>query len=236
MKKDKTVKKGKNVALNSTQAHIKISEIHDDTVILKDGGIRTVLKVSSINFNLKSEDEQKAIIVSYQNFLNSLEFPIQILVRSRKLDVQKYLDNVRDLAHKQPNSLLQNQTYEYADYIAKLIEYADIMEKEFYVIIPRDPYRAEKKGIISQFMANISPKDTITEVKRRHKEFEDLKKGLSQRVNTVVTGLENCGLKVEVLDTQKLIRLFYKSYNPTTSRNVRFGNLDDYDIGNIETA
>lgn len=210
--------KGKKSPSLGTQMYLKIAEIHDDTVVLKNGGVRAVLAISSINFNLKSEDEQNAIIYSYQGFLNTLEFPIQIVVKSKKLDIDEYLEKLKKLGEKQTNPLLQKQTYEYVEYIAKLVEYADIMEKEFYVIVPNDPFRSQKLNIVQKFFQSLNAKDTYMGVKRRHDEFEQLKKGLNQRVSSIKISLENCGLKVEQMNTKQLIELFYNIYNPTVAR------------------
>jgi hypothetical protein len=228
--KDSDVKQAKKTEASSTQVYLKVAEIRDDTLVLKNGGIRAVLKVSSINFNLKSEDEQNAIIYSYQGFLNSLEFPIQVVMRSKKLDIDNYIDSLNNLAEKQTNTLLQRQTYEYMDYIQRLIEYADIMEKEFLVVIPYNPLRAVKPNIIQRFFQNLSPKDSFSDLQRRHKEFMQLKKGLNQRVNTVISGLENCGLKVDQLRTHDLIELFYEIYNPLTSRTQKVEKLEEMKI------
>lgn len=229
-KKTESVKQGKKVPGSSTQTFLKIAEIRDDTLVLKNGGVRGILKVSSINFNLKSEDEQNAIIYSYQGFLNTIEFPIQILIRSKKLDIDDYLETLRKKGEKHTNQLLQRQTFEYIEYISKLVEYADIMEKEFYVIVPYDPFRAQKVNILQKFFQNMNPKDNYSEVKHRHEEFAELKKNLSQRVNTVKVGLENCGLKVEELDTRQLIQLFYESYNPTAARYQKLTDLESEDV------
>ncbi len=218
----------------STQTFLKISEIRDDTVILKNGGLRAVIKVSSINFNLKSEDEQNAIIYSYQSFLNTLEFPIQIVVRSKKLDIDDYIDSLREKGDKQKNKLLQQQTYEYIEYISKLVEYADIMEKEFYVVVPYNPYRAEKQNMLQKFFQNLHPKDTVSEIKRKHREFNQLKKKLTQRVNTVKIGLENTGLKTETLNSNQLVELFYNIYNPITSRYQKSKNISELNIKHDE--
>lgn len=226
-----TVKNIKNSTAMSTQQYMEIAEIRDNTLVLKNGGIRTILKTSSINFNLKSEAEQNSIVYSYQGFLNSLEFPIQVLVRSKKLEIDEYIEKIRGLGEKQQNSLLKKQTYEYAEYIQKLVEYADIMEKEFYVIVPYDPSRAEKKGVLREFLSFMKTKDNVIEIKRRHSEFEQLKKGLSQRVNVVKTGLEQCGLKVDELTTHELIELFYKVYNPGISRQEKIDSLQDMNLG-----
>lgn len=228
---------GKNTrsqVTNSTQTHLRMAEVRDNILILKNGGARAVLKTSSINFNLKSEEEQNAIIYSYQNFLNSLEFPIQILVRSKRLDIDDYIDSVKKLGAKQENKLLQEQTYEYAQYIKRLVEYADIMAKEFYVVLPYDPIRTPQEsagtGKFQAFFSRLSPKDSYADVKLRHNEFDNLKKNLLQRVNVVQSGLENCGLKVEMMDTMSIIQLLYECYNPLTSRNQKLKDLSNTSI------
>jgi hypothetical protein len=227
-----TVKQSKKAvaAGASSQTFLKISEIRNDTVVLKNGGVRAILAVQSVNFNLKSEEEQNAIIYSYQGFLNTLEFPVQIVVRSKKLDIDEYLDNLKKIGEKQENALLQRQTFEYVEYISKLVEYADIMEKEFYVVVPYDPLRAQNLNIFQKFFANLSAKDSYEQINRRHKEFAQLKKSLNQRVNIVKVGLENAGLKVDMLRTKELIELFYKIYNPTVSRYEKGKNIEDINI------
>ncbi|MBN1494188.1 hypothetical protein JW911_00435 [Candidatus Peregrinibacteria bacterium] len=224
--KNTTVHQAQKGTASSAQLYLRIAEIRDDTVVLKNGGIRSILDVTSINFNLKSEDEQNAIIYSYQNFLNSLEFPIQIIVRSRKLDIDNYIDELNGLGEKQTNELLQRQTYEYMDYIQRLVEYADIMEKQFLVVVPYDPFRAVKPNVLQRFFQNMQPKDSFAEVQKRHKEFLQLKKGLNQRINVVKSGLESCGLQVNQLKTHDLIELFYEIYNPLTSRNQKIEELE----------
>lgn len=227
-----TVREGKTKKspAQSTQIHMRISEIRENTVILKNGGIRAILRVSSVNFHLKSEQEQNALIYGYQSFLNTLEFPVQIVIQSRKLDLDKYLDQLKGIAQKQTNPLLQKQTYEYIDFMNRLIEYADIMDKQFLVVVPYNPSRAEDPGLIATLMAHLKGKDTYAEIKSRHAEFEQLKKGLSQRINIIQNGLENMGLKVEQLGTQELIELFYEIYNPLTARNQKIEKLDEMAI------
>jgi len=225
-----TIQKGKKSASVSTQIYLPIAEFYDDFVVLKDGGLRAILKTSSINFNLKSEEEQNAIIYSYQGFLNTIEFPIQIVLRSKKLDIEKYLVGVRQAAVKQPNSLLQRQTYEYAEYIHKLVEYADIMEKNFFVIVPYDPFRSENSGILKSFLKRIHPADSVIKSKQRIQEFETLKKGIVQRVNIVRSGLENCGLRAAQLKTKELIEFFYNIYNPETAANQKLEDVDKMNL------
>ena len=226
---------GKKSPSSSTQMYMKISEIRDDTLVLKNGGVRAILSVSSINCNLKSEDEQNAIIYSYQGFLNTLEFPIQVVIRSKKLDIDEYLEKLKKLGEKQTNPLLQRQTYEYIEYIAKLVEYADIMQKEFFVVIPYDPLRATKPKMVQKVFQNNNAKETKEEKKKRHEEFEQLKKSLNQRVSSVKIGLENCGLKVEQLGTKQLIELFYNIYNPTVARFEKAKDLADTSVVTDET-
>ncbi len=228
----KTVKNSKivNGPTLSTQTYLRISEIREDTLVLKNGGVRAVLRVNSINFNLKSEDEQNAIIYSYQGFLNTLEDPIQIVVRSKKLDIDYYLDTLSEKANKQTNTLLKKQTTEYIEYIRKLVEYADIMEKEFFVIVPEDPYRTKNSSFFSKFLGFLNAKDSYAQIKARRKEFAALKKKLAQRVNSIKIGLENCGLKVEELKTKELIHLFYESYNPSASRYQKAEHAEKSDL------
>ncbi|MBU1152234.1 hypothetical protein KJ632_05440 [Patescibacteria group bacterium] len=219
----------------STQAHLRIGEIRDDVVVLKNGGLRAILETSSLNFNLKSEQEQNSIVYSYQNFLNSLEFPIQILIRSKKLDIEKYINQVQQLGDKQENTLLQEQTYEYAQYVSKLVDYADIMEKHFYVVIPYDPGNLEgQPNAIQSFFQRLSPKDSIADIKKRFNNFSKVKKDLMQRVNVVRSGLESCGLQIKDLKTKDLINLFYETYNPLSSRSTKLRDLDGISLKSDE--
>jgi len=220
----------------STQTHLRIGEIRDNTLVLKNGGVRAVLKTSSLNFNLKSEQEQNAIINSYQGFLNSLEFPIQIVIKSKKLDIDDYIDQVEKLGEKQENKLLQEQTNEYAQYIRKLVEYADIMQKDFYVVIPHDPSRTSGINLFQSFFQRLAPKDTYGDIKKRHGEFSKLAKDLNQKINIVKSGLEGCGLKVDQMDTQGLIELFYNSYNPSIYRSAKIKDLENTSIETDEST
>lgn len=228
-KKEKdTVRSKQKQKLLSVQRYLDFAAVHDDTVVLKNGGLRAVLEVSSINFNLKSEEEQNAIIYSYQRYLNALNFPVQILIKSRKLDIDLYLENLKDKMRHQQNELLKRQMSEYIEYISKLVEYADIMEKKFYVVIPQNPPRAEKKGFLQSFWEKIHPDDKVEDIIKRRQEFKTLKTGLDERINVVTTGLENCGLSIKKLDTQKVIELFYQSYNPQLAREEKLAAVRDY--------
>ena len=176
---------------------------------------------------MKSENEQNAIIYSYQRFLNSLNFPVQVVIKSRKLDIDNYLEDLKIRMKGQKNELLKNQMGEYIEYITKLVEFTDIMEKRFFVIIPQNPMRAEKKSIWRSFLEKISPDDKVVNVIKRRKEFKDLKKQLDEKENVAKTGLTNCGLAVKKLSTEKIIELFYQGYNPQLSRNQKINHLGD---------
>jgi hypothetical protein len=123
---------------SSTQRYLPFSEIRDNLIVMKDGSSRMALKIHALNFNLKSTEEQDAILMSYQRFLNSLNFPIQIIVRSLKVDIEAYINRLKNIALKQTNILLQEQTYKYVDFLTNLIDLAQIMKKEFYIIVPYD--------------------------------------------------------------------------------------------------
>ena len=238
MNEKDTVREGKNKKspAQSTQLYMRIAEIRDNAVVLKNGGLRGIFRVTTVNFNLKSEQEQNALIYGYQSFLNTLEFPVQITVRSRKLDIDKYIEQLKGIGEKQTNPLLQKQTFEYTDFIARLVEYADIMEKEFLVVVPYNPGRAQEAGMFARLLSHLQPKDTYGEVKRRHEEFEQLKKSLSQRMSTIQNGLESMGLKTTELSTQELIELFYEIYNPITSRNQKIEKIEEMAIEKDQTS
>src|SRR3989338_10935450 len=148
-KKQNSQSSGQNHS-KSTQSFLDVAEVRDGIAILKDGGLRSILAVASVNFSLKAEDEQNAIIASYQSFLNSLDFPIQICMQSRRMDVSPYLDLMRDRMHSTTNQLMQMQISEYIDFISKLVETAHIMTKGFFVVVP---YGVERIGhsIASRF-------------------------------------------------------------------------------------
>lgn len=226
----KKIKQGKKTEALSTQRYLQFAEVHDDVLALKNGGLRAVLEVGSINFNLKSEDEQQSIIKGYQRFLNALNFPVQILVRSRKLDIDKYLNDLRIREKKIANNLLRDQMNGYIEYVEKLVEFSDIMEKKFYIVVPLTPARADKKGVISSFMEYITPADTVMDIMKRKREFKDLKKELDNRINTVKTALENCGLSVTQLSTQKIIEIFYQAYNPDLARSQKYSSAEEMSI------
>lgn len=231
-KTKETVKKGTKAKAVSTQRYLEFSEVHDNTLILKDGGVRAVLEVSSVNFNLKSEKEQNSIILAYQRFLNALNFPTQILVRSRKLDIDHYLMSLRKKLASIENPLLQRQMEEYIEYIGKLVEFADIMEKKFFVVVPQNPPEAEQVSFFKSFLKKIRPDDSVLAAIKRKKEYKDLRRELENKIDVVTTGLQNCGLTTRLLTTEEIIRLFYQMYNPNVARHQKLDHMEDH--GGVE--
>lgn len=210
----------------STQAYLDIAEIKKGVIVMKDGSLRAVLVVSSINFSLKSGEEQNALIAAYQNFLNSLEFPIQILMQSRKLDIHAYLNKLQIIMQQQTNELLRLQTQEYIEYVGKLIEFASIMNKTFYVVIPYTT-AVMKTGFMAKFTNLLSPS---TDIKLHESSFETSREELSKRVGQVTGGLSAMGLKTIGLNTEELIELMYNSYNLDTASPIKIKSVSDLDL------
>jgi type IV secretory pathway VirB4 component len=216
-------KRTANKSTPSTQRYLQVAEIRDDVIIMKDGSLRSVLLVSSINFALKSEDEQNAIISAYVGFLNSLNSPFQILIQSRKLDLESYLEVLSEAERKQTNDLLKMQMTEYRQYISELVEMGNIMTKRFYVIVPYDPFRKKTRSFWQRTTDLISPSSTINLSQRI---FNSRQRELFSLVDRVVSGLSSMGLRSQVLDTQALIELFYNTYNPTVAKNQKLEDIN----------
>ncbi|HOZ53345.1 MAG TPA: hypothetical protein PK142_01545 [bacterium] len=208
--------KGKKNSSASTQQYLDILEIKDDTVVMRDGTLRAVLAVSSINFALKSEDEQNAIISSYVSFLNNISTPIQIVVQSRDLNIDNYIEYLKTKEKEQTNRLLKIQTGEYIEYIKELVSMGKIMNKKFFVVIPYSPFSDKHKGFFSQLTEIFKP---ATVLKLKEAKFLKYKDNLSRRVDSIFSALLSLGVDVKQLNTQELIELYYNSYNPETSKN-----------------
>jgi hypothetical protein len=215
-----TVRNRKMSPLTSTQRFLPIAEIRNDAIILKNGGVRAVLKVEALNFNLKSETEQQGIIAGYGAFVNTLTFPLQIVIRSFKTNIDEYVFQMQGYADKQQNALLKEQTQGYIDFMQHLVEVADIMQKKFYVIVPVD-HSERKKTYTEKFFDWIHPDDTSAKASQRNKEFGGLSKQLNERVDLVAAGLANVGLHTDRLDTRGLMEMLYQVYNPKTSQTEK---------------
>ena len=217
----------KNLASNkinvSTQQYLDIAEIKDDVVIMKDGTLRAVLLVSSINFALKSEDEQNAVINSYVMFLNNLDSMLEIVIQSRELDIDNYLNYLKEKEKQQINKLLKIQTAEYIEYIKELTAMGKIMNKRFYVVVPYNPLTDKHKGFFTLLGESLKP---ATFIKLKDKSFARYKEMLNRRLDSVIGGLESMGVSVARLDTQSLIELYYKTYNPETAKNQSLVDLE----------
>lgn len=198
----------------STQQFVDVEDIKNGVVILKNGGLRRVLMVSGVNFELKSEDEQKALIGSYQNFLNTLDFSLQIIIHSRKLNIESYLENLAFLAEEERNDLLKNQINEYREFIKSFVEANEIMAKTFFVVVSYESALLDaKEGILSKIPLFGKKKQDDSSAGQS---FEENMNQLNQRVDQVVAGLEQMGLRVVPLADEELIELFYNLYNPQT--------------------
>ncbi len=209
----------------STQQYIDIAEIHDDTVILKNNGLVAVLLVASINFALKSEEEQNAIIQAYMSFINSLSFPVQIVVQSRKLNIDDYLEQLKKKEKEQTNELLKIQIADYVDYIKELIELGDIMTKRFYVVVAYHPQEGTKRqGLFSKIINSFK---VVKVIGMKRDKFLKYKQELDRRVNSVQSALASMTLNSQRLDTQSLIELYYNSYNPDASQRQKMTNLNN---------
>ncbi len=232
MKTDKeNIKRANKNKILSTQRYLQFASVHDDTLVLKDGGLRAIIEVSAVNFDLKSEAEQNALVLSYQYFLNALNFPAQIVVRSRKLDIDQYIAMLKEKMQTQKNELLKGQMGEYIEYIQKLVEYTDIMEKRFFIVIPQNLDIAESSSLFSKFLRYITPDDTVKSIIERKQKFEAEKAQLDVRVNIVKTGIENCGMKSRKLKTEEIIELFYQAYNPDIARGQKLEDVNDFYVG-----
>ena len=207
----------------TTQQYLDIAEIKEDCVVLKDGTLRAVLLVSSINFALKSEDEQNAIVAAYVNFLNSLDFPLQIVIQSRLLDIDSYLNRLMQVEKEQTNELLRLQTADYRQYISELVQLGDIMTKRFYVVIPYNPLSDRQKSWRTRVFELFSVAKTV---KLQQEQFTKRQLELFQRVEHAMSYLNSMNLKTVLLDTQSLIELYYNTYNPDIYRSEKLVEIN----------
>ena len=205
----------------NAQDIVDIENIRDKTVVLKDGSLRQVVMVGGINFALKSDAEQGVITMAYQNFINSLDFPIQIVIHSRKVNIEKYLENLAGYGEHETSPLLKNQAEEYREFVRGFVEKNPIMEKVFLVVVPFTPVSlaAETGGTISKFLPFFkkkSPEEQKRSAEEKEVVFTESRAQLEQRTNQVLEGLLAVGLDTQILDDNELVELFYNFYNPET--------------------
>ncbi len=208
----------------NSQDLVEIENIRDNTLILRDGSLRQIILVGGINFSLKSEDEQNTLIVSYQNFLNSVDFPLQVLVHSRKINVDRYLEDLERRMRQEPSPLLQNQISEYREFIREFVSENAIMEKSFMVVVPwyAAGVAATGGGLFSGLPFIGRKKDATKEKAAQDENFRENREQLSQRAGQILSGLMGMGLEAVVLKDEELLELFYNFYNPgTTEREAQ---------------
>lgn len=219
---------------NSTQNNLEIAEIRDGVVIMNDGSFRAVVMVKSINFDLMSPAEREGVEFSFQGFLNSLYFPVQIFVRSQKVDIRPYLEKLDKIRSEHDNMLLALLMEDYIDFIDRLASQTNIMDKHFYVVIPfftneeSGKPLAASKGLMDGIFGLFNPSKTHVVIDE--KKLEDAKAELRNRVQAALNGLSQCGVQGLPLDTQELIELYYDTYNPDTATRQQLKNFDDLQV------
>lgn len=208
----------------TTQKYLDISAIRDGVVILREGGLRHVLIVSSINFALKSEDEQNALVAAYVRFLNSLDFPLQITIQSRRLNIDAYIERLRSASKNEDNELLRSQIDNYISFVKELVEIGDIMSKRFFVTVPYSPgSSSRRKSYWARLKEVLAP---AVSVRLKEKYFKERQGELQVRTDRVLSGLKSIGLDVVQLDTQSLIELYRNTYNPELAEVGGLASID----------
>lgn len=198
----------------TTQNFVPIQEIRDGVIILKNGGMRSLVLATSLNFALKSADEQSAILLQFQNFLNSLDFSVQIFIQSKKLDIRPYIALLEDRYKDQPTELMKIQVREYIEFIRTFVESTNIMTKSFFVVVPYDPpIMTGGKNPLSSILPG-KKADKNAEKASADQQFREYKSQLDQRVAVVEQGLVRCGIRTAELGTEEVVELFYKLFNP----------------------
>ena len=218
---------------SSTQNTLLFSEMRENMMIMHDGSFRAVVECESINFDLMSSREREAVEYSYQNFLNSLYFPVQILIRSRRVDIGPYIDRLVTIRRSQDNMMLSRLMDDYIDFIDVLSQEANIMDKSFYIVIPYYPIgdvaeiKKQAKGLFDSFFGG-TKEPQVTKINQP--DYEKAKDEVRNRVDSVVSGLFQLGVKSQQLTTQQLSVLFYNSYNPDISARQPMTNASMSDF------
>lgn len=204
------------VSSRASQSFVPVEEVRSGVVILKDGGYRGIMMCSSLNFALKSDDEQKAIIGGFQNFLNTIDFSVEIVIHSRKTDIRPYLGLLEKRMGAQTSELMRVQLREYIGFIRNFIEGADIMTKTFYVVVPYDGGAGSAVTNTLSFLGGGGKK---REESAGDTSFEESRVQLEQRMSLVAGGLAGAGLRAVPLGTEEIIELLYRSFNVSEMEN-----------------
>lgn len=211
------------MATTSTPAQqfVPVREVRDGIVVLKDGTMCAVVLVSSINLSLKAYDEQRAVLMQFQNFLNTLDFPIQIVIQSRRYDVRPYILTLENRMREQQEQLLQVQTREYIDFIQSFSDQVNIMRKSFFIVIPYIPPILSQGSGPAKFFSFLKKKNDVAA--ESVADFEEQRTQLEERLSVVEQGLSRLGLRLIQLGTQEMIELLYKTFNPGESTSQAAG-------------
>jgi type IV secretory pathway VirB4 component len=205
---------------SSSQSLISLQQIKKGVVILKSGSLRSVLEVSGINFDLKSEEEQSSVLMSWRNLINNLDFPLQVVAHSRRVNIESYLNFLQERISQETNNLLKLQGEDYHTFIKGLVTGNNIMKKKFYVIVPYDPIVLKTKTILSQIaeayktLLNLRHQAFSAIIPLSDESFNQHYQQLIIRQNNIITNLTRMGLQAKPLTTKELIELFFNSYNP----------------------
>jgi hypothetical protein len=210
----------------STLNFVEVSEIRDDVIVLRDGQLCSVINISSANFALKSGEEQQMIIKNFQSFLNSIDFPVQILVQSRQLQLDSYIEKLKQLEDKQKNDLLRVKMQEYIEYIQQMLREVNIMNKDFYIVVNYTP-GSVKYGLWASLMRALNPTKII---RQKQEDFMRYRKVLMERTDKVTSAIMSMDLKADMLETEQLIALMYNYYNPDVADTVKLQDVSDLDI------
>ncbi|HEY4474310.1 MAG TPA: hypothetical protein VJC06_00060 [Candidatus Paceibacterota bacterium] len=212
------------MATQSTKQLVEVANIIDNIVLLKNGSLRAVIEVSALNFELRSEGEQIAILQNFQRFVNSIDFPLQIVIHSRKLNIDGYLKLIDESLNTLTNELLKIQAAEYSKFVGELSDLSNIMSKKFYIVIPFYVFEAPSKSGITQSLKSIfKPSAVIKEL--TPEQLETYRGQLLQRTELIFDGLVGMGLKAKTLERDDLMNLFYGLYNPSSKSD--FKNMKD---------
>lgn len=209
------------------QEKMDIAEIKEDVVVMKDGSLRAVITTTALNMDLKSEEEQQAIIHNFQQFLTTFDFSFQIVVSSRKFNINPYVNQLKKRIKLEENILLKNQIKDYIDFVEELVSLSSVMSKMFYIVIPFYVVDLKQQGLLNKLLSMTNKKKELIQ---NHESFETYKNQLFQRTEQVSASLSGMGLKGVMLKTEELIELYYNSYNPSEFEYVDLDNISSLDL------
>jgi hypothetical protein len=223
---------------STTQEHLDIYDIKDNLTILKNGTVCAVIQTTAVNFDLLSEIEQDAIIAAFSMLLNSITFPIQVVVRSRKLDISKYVEKVRKVESKITDPLLKHQAEAYRKFVQEVIKVNEVLDKKFYVVIPSGvSILAEKGGSAFDWLLRLMGTQNKRVDVNLERVLQDGRVDLAPKIDHMIREFSRIGVKAKQLSTQELVELYFDIYNPTTAHGQRIRtNVDDYKTAIVNPA